>query len=159
MKSCNYPTQAELLQKFDLIEGKLCRKSDGKPAAYLHKGTGRYVVKYKSRNLYLSRLLWIFVNGDIPDDMCVDHINREKTDNRLENLRLVSKRDNNRNVWCQRNTSGFRNVSWNKDIKKWHARTVNKNGEKIHLGFFDCVEQAAEIVQEFLKKDSPHLFS
>jgi hypothetical protein len=159
MQACNYPTQAEMLEIFDLIDGKLCRKSNGRPAAYFHKGTGRFVIKIKNRNLYLSRLIWIYANGDIPNEMCVDHINRNKTDNRLENLRLVNKRDNCRNVWSQRNTSGYRNVSWNKDIKKWHARTTSKDGKKVHLGWFDCKEQASSAVQSFLTSDSPHLFS
>lgn len=158
MQACNYPTQAKLLGKYDIVNEKLCRKSDGNPAAFFHKGSGRYVIKWKSRNLYLSRILWIYAHGEIPNEMCVDHINRDKTDNRLSNLRLVSKRDNNRNVWCQRNTSGYRNVSWNKAQGKWETRTTDKNGKKVFLGLFDCKEQAAEAVQTFLQTDSPHLF-
>jgi hypothetical protein len=158
MQACNYPTQAELLGKYNIVNEKLCRKSDGTPAAFFHKGSGRYVIKWKSRNLYLSRILWIYAHGDIPNDMCVDHINRDKTDNRLSNLRLVSKRDNNRNVWCKRNTSGYRNVSWSKAREKWQAQVTAKDGKKITLGHFDCKEQAALAVQTFQQKEFPHLF-
>lgn len=157
MQACNYPTQAELTAIYDMTNGKLCRKTDGKPCGFLHKGSGRNVIKLGKRNLYLARLMWIYCNGDIPNSMCIDHINRVKTDDRLTNLRLVSKADNCRNVWRQRNTSGFRNVSFNKASGKWHARLAGKDKKRVHLGLFDSKESAHEAVQEFLLSEFPHL--
>ena len=158
MQACNYPTQAEMLKTYDLIDGKLCRKSDGKPAAFMHKGTGRYVIKVKNRNLYLSRLMWIFINGNIPNDMCVDHINQDKTDNRISNLRLVSKADNCRNVVKKSNTSGHRGVTWKPSQNAWYACSTDVDGKRKFLGYHATKEAAAEIVQTFLQTEFPHLY-
>jgi hypothetical protein len=43
------------------------------------------------------RLVWIWHYGDIPENLQIDHINRIKTDNRIENLRLVTHSENNKN--------------------------------------------------------------
>lgn len=47
---------------------------------------------------YAHRLVWVMHNGDIPDGMMVDHINLDKSDNRIENLRLVNKSGNAQNA-------------------------------------------------------------
>lgn len=43
------------------------------------------------------RIVWMSVYGDIPDDMVIDHINRSKNDNRIKNLRCVTRQQNARN--------------------------------------------------------------
>lgn len=50
------------------------------------------------------RLAWIYVYGSIPRDKFIDHINRDRSDNRIENLRLVSPRENNSNRSDRRKT-------------------------------------------------------
>lgn len=158
MKACHYPSQAELLDAFTYVDGQLIRKSTNKRASHVHKGTGRNITKYKSRNLYTARLIWTLVNGDLTPDQYVDHINRNSLDDRIENLRIVSKADNCRNVWKRANTSGHRGVFWKHGHNKWCAQSTDKDGKQKHLGYFEDKLQAAEAVQAFLHKEFPHLF-
>lgn len=73
----------------------------------------------------------------------VDHINGNKLDNRKENLRLCSHMENIRYQKIHnRNTSGYKGVSWHKAGKKWHAK-IAVNYKQIHLGLFKIKEDAA----------------
>ena len=79
----------------------------------------------------------------IPSDEKVDHINRNKLDNRRENLRPASNALN----LCNRpkqinNTSGYKGVSWSKVCDKWSAELTSK-GRKYHLGYFEDKDEAA----------------
>lgn len=69
-------------------------------------------------------------------DKVIDHINNIKTDNRLENLQIITQRENtSKDKFRINTTSKYIGVYWNKHAKQWAARiTVNK--EKIYLGYF-----------------------
>ncbi len=72
-------------------------------------------------------------NGEIPADLSVDHINRNRTDNRLSNLRLLNTSDNNYNAGMYKsNTSGHKGVSFYKKESKWQAQ-IGVNGRNIKL--------------------------
>jgi len=74
-----------------------------------------------------------------------DHINRNKLDNRKENLRIVTRRQNSLNVGqLKNNTSGYKGVTWNKKYKKWRAY-IESEGIKYHLGYFENIEDAINI--------------
>jgi hypothetical protein len=79
-----------------------------------------------------------------PDDMVIDHINRDPLDNRRENLRICTQQQNNMNKSIQsNNTSGIPGVYWNKNRNKWVARiTVNKKTKS--LGYYTTLKEAAE---------------
>lgn len=74
----------------------------------------------------------------------VDHINRNKLDNRKANLRLCEQRENTRNLSKKKNnTSGFPGVNLIKKSGKWKARImVDRKG--IHIGHYDTFEEAVE---------------
>jgi hypothetical protein len=81
----------------------------------------------------------------------VDHIDRNKKNNRIENLRPATKSQNAINSKMRStNTSGFRGVYWNGRRSKWHARLTIDNKVK-HLGYFDSVEEASKKYQEICK--------
>lgn len=68
---------------------------------------------------------------------CIDHINGNKKDNRIENLRQVTQQQNNFNF---KEVKGY---SWSKNNKKWQAR-IKLNKNTIHLGYFDKEEDARD---------------
>ena len=76
------------------------------------------------------------------DNRIVDHINRNKLDNRKCNLRISDKTGNNRNVGLQKNNkSGITGVRWDKQTNKWKAE-ITVNYKNIYLGIFDSKEDA-----------------
>lgn len=79
-----------------------------------------------------------------PPGKQVDHINRNRLDNRRENLRIVSCRQN---VWNQGpfgKTSKFKGVYWNSGMDKWVASIrLPKDGKQKHLGCFIEESEAA----------------
>ena len=76
------------------------------------------------------------------DGMVVDHINRNRVDNRKSNLRICTNQQNSVNVNVSRNnTSGTTGVNYDKRSSKWQAY-ININGERKHLGYYDSKEDA-----------------
>ena len=87
------------------------------------------------------RLAWLYVYGEFPKHE-IDHINHNKGDNRISNLRDVTRGENRKNLANQRhNTSGTTGVAWYKPYKKWVAR-IRVNGKQKHLGYFDNINEA-----------------
>ena len=88
-------------------------------------------------------LVWRFINGcDIPKDMMIDHINGVRSDNSIENLRLVISKENGKNQKKNsKNTSGFSGVSRNHN--KYRSR-ITVDGQLITLGNFSTPEEAHE---------------
>ena len=84
----------------------------------------------------VHREVWEQANGPIPDGYEIDHINGQRADNRLENLRLVTRQENMRNAKIYNtNTSGVVGVTWKRDKQKWRAYVV-VDYKQIHLGYF-----------------------
>lgn len=73
----------------------------------------------------------------------IDHINRIRDDDRIENLRWATHAEQNQNqVYMHRtNTSGVRGVHWNKQSEKWQA-LIQVDGTRLHLGYFDDLHDA-----------------
>jgi len=66
----------------------------------------------------------------------IDHINRNSLDNRKENLRVCSLRQNSANRKSAKNSSSkFLGVHWNRQSQKWQV-TIRKDGKYYHLGLF-----------------------
>jgi hypothetical protein len=80
--------------------------------------------------------------GPIPAGMDVDHINGDRSDNSLRNLRVVSTKDNCRNKTETNNAHGHRGILFrDRGIKKWSAR-IKSDDKVVHLGSFMTIEEA-----------------
>lgn len=89
------------------------------------------------------RVIWAIVHGEYPE-YDVDHINGNRGDNRLINLRAATRSQNNCNSGTRKdNKSGYRGVSFHSQYGKWEAR-IYADKKKYPLGFFETAEEAAE---------------
>ena len=71
-----------------------------------------------------------------------DHINRNKLDNRKDNLRIVTRSENSLNKDLQKNnTSGYKGISWNKKEKKWYS-CIKINEKTVSLGRYKSIQGA-----------------
>lgn len=85
-------------------------------------------------------------NGNI---LVVDHINDVKTDNKVENLQIVTNRFNT----CKTRgnySSKYKGVNWHKHIQKWVSRIIINN-KRYSLGYFNTEEEAHQAYQNKLK--------
>jgi hypothetical protein len=107
-------------------------------------GKNGYVYINVGGKLYLGhRVAWFFVHGVEPEGH-IDHINRDRADNRLANLRdcPTKQRGNGQNTRVRpNNTSGFTGVHWFKRISKWQVY-INIDGKRKSLGYYADLEDA-----------------
>jgi hypothetical protein len=97
--------------------------------------TGYLRCTLDKRNYRVHQLAWLYVYGVWPQHQ-IDHINHDKADNRIANLRDVTCSMNNQNRRRQsRNASGFLGVSWSKDMRRWIAG-IKVAGKTVNLGYF-----------------------
>ena len=98
--------------------------------------------------LYLAhRLAWFYITEEWPSEQ-IDHINKNKSDNRLCNLRLATNKQNGENLpLLSVNVSGHRGVSWDAARQKWKAQ-VKHFGQNIFLGRFDSIADAAKTARD-----------
>ena len=140
-------TQDELKQlvSYDLETGAFTWKRNGNIAGY-PKTNGYWQVRINNKYYLMHRLAWLYVYGQFPAQ--IDHINRIRSDNRLCNLREVTRCQNQQNRSIQiNNTSGFPGVVFVEKRKVWLAR-IKANNKSYHLGSFKSFECAVAARKE-----------
>jgi len=140
-----------LIEMFEYKKGKLYNKYTRNPRALQYSEIGsKHHSGYRqvqiSGKLYMvHRLIWIIYNDEIPSGMEIDHINHIRDDNRLINLRLVTRQDNRRNQkLTARNTSGTMGVYLIKKSNRWCAQ-IKVDGKVIYLGTYSIKKEAIEV--------------
>jgi hypothetical protein len=103
-------------------------------------------VNGKRLNVRLHRLIM-----NCPENMLVDHIDRDTLNNTKKNLRIVTEQENLMNKGIYKNTkSGIKGVCFNKQTGKWRATVSGLgNGKQKHLGSFYKMEEAERAVIEW----------
>jgi len=96
------------------------------------------------------RIAWLYVYGIMPKE--IDHINGIRSDNRLCNLREVTRSQNIQNIGIRsNNTSGYKGVIFEAKKKKWRAR-ITLDYKLINLGYYCNAESAFIAYCEAAKK-------
>lgn len=134
-------TQLRSALRYEPETGHFYRGS--RRAGYRKSALGYRYISRGRHYILEHRLAIAFASGQWPPDV-VDHINMVRDDNRLCNLRLSSRSENQCNRPKQsNNTSGFKGVSHHKGTAKYDA-AINFNKQKRYLGHFSTAEEAAE---------------
>lgn len=141
---------AELVRErfdYDPESGVLCRKTDlrtGAPGNVVMHST----VKIRSLTYSTIRLIWLHYYGEVPPpDKLVDHINGDRLDNRIVNLRLAN---HNQNGYNSRriNLNGHKGIyNCGRNNRSWQAQ-IRVDGVRINLGRFATEEEAAEAYRQ-----------
>ncbi len=137
-------------RKIDLANGV----KRGDAAGHLH--SSGYIQISINKILHKAHhLAWIFSHGNINFE--IDHINHDRTDNKLINLRDVTHQENCQNKQINKNnTSGVCGVGWHKVTSKWAAK-IKVHYKETHLGVYAdkfeaiCARKSAENKHGFHK--------
>jgi len=94
-----------------------------------------------NRHYVAHRVIWAIHTEKWPDHE-IDHINGNRSDNRIKNLRAVTRSENQKNVKRpENNTSGIIGVSWHSRTRTWRAR-IGLGGKSKTIGYFLSIEDA-----------------
>lgn len=150
----------EIQSMFEYCDGELWRK------AYIDKqqknlpkrlvklkanSQGYCQVWFKDRMVMYHALIWVLVNGEIPENMQIDHIDGDKLNNRPDNLRLVSNRQNSQNRALHRE-GRLPGCYFYKPLQKWRAN-VRVNGKTYHIGYYITELEAHNAYVKFLEEN------
>lgn len=131
---------------YDQESGQLTRKIGKKK---LKPSRGYYQVRVDGKKHYAHRIIYIWNYGSISDEIDIDHIDRDPTNNKIQNLRIATHTQNMHNrKKPNTNKSGLIGVSIMNDgrLKKFRSQII-ANGKNILLGHFICpVEASAKYI-------------
>ena len=127
------------------------KKCKGKKAGCLTvQGYDQFRVRELGGAMKVHRAVYLMHHKYLPE--FIDHINGNRSDNRIENLRSATKEENGQNrIMPSHNTSGVKNVSWMKNNKKWGVH-LRINGKKRWFGLHDDLEFAELVAMEARNK-------
>ena len=164
-------SKAKPLPPIDELRKRLAYRSDGvliwkRPfgsrakagfaAGWINK-KGYLHMSFNKKKYNVHRIVWAIVKREDPLELQIDHINENKLDNRIANLRRATKKQNA----C--NKKAVKGYYFAKRQKKWKGQ-IRADGKPIHLGYFDTEEQAREaylrakekLHGEFMPTDMKH---
>lgn len=150
-------TQEYVRGLFDYRDGKLfwkVRKAThtiiGNEAGHLKRSDNYTTISIDRKHYTVHRLVFLYHHGYLPE--FVDHIDGDRTNNCIENLRECTREGNNRNAKKRKdNTSGHKSVFWARDRNKWRV-IVGVGGVYKRFGQYDDYELACLVADEVRNK-------
>jgi hypothetical protein len=148
-------TQEELKHLFDYEDGFLIWKNhpnkpkrNGMKAGSVN-GRGYYYVGLSGKSYRVHRLIWLYHKGYLSEDksIIIDHIDRDRLNNRIENLREATISQNNSNRYHPSNTSGQKGVRFVRSRNKYKV-SFNHNKEYHYYGLYTTFEEACEVFKK-----------
>jgi hypothetical protein len=147
------PTQAELKKRFsyDSLVGRLVYLEAPSRNQPQRVGTfagskhceGGWSVSYRGKCYLHCRLVWVWYYGQDPGDNEIDHIDGDRSNDRIENLRLATRAQQQWNIGVtKKNSSGMKGVSFYKRLGLWRA-DIRVEGRQKNLGYFKNKADAA----------------
>jgi hypothetical protein len=122
----------------------------GEIAGFINKTNGYRIMKVYGKTYSVHQIVFLMNHGFIPKE--IDHINGNRADNRIENLREVTRSQNQMNIGLRKtNTSGVKNVHWKKQHKKWQV-SMYIHGKRKDFGRYDDLELAELVAMEVRDK-------
>ena len=114
----------------------------GKTAGHLNS-KGYIEIRFKGKTYQGHRIAYALGRNTLDVPSTLDHINCDKSDNRLKNLRAATAQENsyNKNKAVFHTTSDYKGVSWYKRLQKWQSQ-IRHNGKSKHLGMYTTEEEA-----------------
>lgn len=144
-----YPTKKDVTDKFEYENGLLYLKKSGVSVGWI-TDRGYFKVHMNGKEYFSHRLIWIYHFGVI-GSLDIDHIDRDKANNRIENLRTCTRSANLHNATAKRdNKGGCVGVAWNKKHKYWEVE-ISINYARTKLGIYKdyfeacCIRKAFEV--------------
>lgn len=137
------------IRKFRWLIAPNGRVKIGDIAGSLHH-SGYWYIGINRKDYAEHRLIWLHCYGEFPENF-IDHIDGNRSNNEISNLRTCNRQENNRNVGIREsNTSGFKGVSLYRDKVRYIAQ-IMLEGKKTHLGIYSTPEEASEVYQASAK--------
>lgn len=122
-------------------------------AGHFTATTGYWTIKYKGERQHLHRVIWALNYGAVPHGMFVDHIDGNKANNDISNLRLASSSENSCNRRLStRNTTGVKGLTVD-TVRgyRYYVPNINKSGTRLKKTFPYTEEGRLEAI-EWLKE-------
>lgn len=156
-----YPSKEELDKyiSYDPISGefyrlKMDKRSKGKTGTITNHGYKK--ISINNKQWYAHRLAWIIYYGKDTKEF-IDHIDRNKLNNRISNLRTANKSQNARNVMLRKdNKYGITGINWHIKARKWMA-SIALEGKLFYLGLYETLIDAV-IARKTAEKNMGHKY-
>jgi hypothetical protein len=143
-------TQERLKELFDYQDGTFVRRKTGIPivANFGNKRYSRVCIDKKPYSLH--RMIYLWHHGYLPKTL--DHIDGDRANNKIENLREATQQQNCLNRKHHSNSkSPYKNVYWHQSMNKWTV-VMQVDGNRKQLGYYDDVERADLVAMEARNK-------
>ena len=151
-------TQDLVKNMFDYVDGNLIRKQNslrnvrkaGEKAGYIHNHDGYVRICIAKKQYMAHRLIFLMFHGFMP--RYIDHIDLNRSNNKIENLRQANWSQNNSNKNVRKDSkTGVKGVIYLKKIDRYWSR-INVDGKMKHLGHFKNIDDAAKAYQDAARK-------